>query len=103
MRKLARSIGSAGQVTEADWCAEAMVGHVCGIRVKLSPVGGSARFGTWLDHLIDLRGQRRTAYGGESNCLIETKARDASKWCIPRADFCPVLRMSMGRDSLKRG
>ncbi len=70
---------------------------------RLSPVGGVIRLGSWLDHLIDLRGRRRTAYGGESNCLIETKARDASKWCIPRADFCPVLRMSMGRDSLKRG
>ncbi len=35
--------------------------------------------------------QLRTAYGGESNCIIKTKVCDASKWCISQTDFCPVL------------
>ena len=32
--------------------------------------------------------QLRTAYGGESNCIIKTKVCDASKWCISQTDFC---------------
>jgi len=39
----------------------------------------------------------------ESNSLIKTKTTDSVEYILTVVDFCPVLWMSIWRDSFKRG